>query len=395
MLTVDLIVGACIAGIVAWGIWAGIAVTLPVAAFAAGAVVGALVAPLVLHGGQDSSFALAFALPGALIIGGIAASVAERQTLRLRRRLDRLDRLGTVNAVSGGALAIWIGVVAVWLTGAVVGQVASLRERVEDSTIIGRLDSLLSPPGPGADQRNVPFDRFPIVAGAGPRIESVNLDVVTDPHVRRADRSVVEIAVLGCASAATGGSGWVAADGVVVTNAHVTEASEVITVSLRGTGPARPAIPIWFDSRNDLSLLRVPALRGVAPLPLVRRPRPGSAGATLGFPLGRHAIRAARIGRTSSTIRGVIGNALSQGGLSRGLAGRPNTPFRGRSEPGNSGGPLVDTSGRVLTTVWGGRTDGNGGLGVPNRFVRSALRRAGPAVDTGACPSSSDDSSGR
>jgi hypothetical protein len=42
---------------------------------------------------------------------------------------------------------------------------------------------------------------------------------------------------------------------------------------------------------------------------------------------------------------------------------------------GNSGGPIVDEQGRVLTTVFGGRTGLGppGGYGVPNDAVRKAL----------------------
>jgi hypothetical protein len=50
----------------------------------------------------------------------------------------------------------------------------------------------------------------------------------------------------------------------------------------------------------------------------------------------------------------------------------------------------VDRDGRVLTTVWGGRSDRDGGFGVPNRFVRSALRHAGPRVGTGPCAVSTE-----
>jgi len=61
------------------------------------------------------------------------------------------------------------------------------------------------------------------------------------------------------------------------------------------------------------------------------------------------------------------------------------TTFRGKSQPGSSGGPLVDLRGRVLTTVWGGSSALASGFGVPNRFVRRALRKAGPPVSTGGC----------
>jgi S1-C subfamily serine protease len=66
------------------------------------------------------------------------------------------------------------------------------------------------------------------------------------------------------------------------------------------------------------------------------------------------------------------------------------TTFRGVVRPGNSGGPLVDTAGRVLTTVFAQSTGStrHGGYGVPNTVVRRALNGAAPAgrsVSTGPC----------
>jgi S1-C subfamily serine protease len=55
---------------------------------------------------------------------------------------------------------------------------------------------------------------------------------------------------------------------------------------------------------------------------------------------------------------------------------------------GNSGGPVVDGRGRVLTTVFARTGSGPaGGYGVPNAIVRGALTTAaaGLPVGTGPC----------
>jgi S1-C subfamily serine protease len=65
------------------------------------------------------------------------------------------------------------------------------------------------------------------------------------------------------------------------------------------------------------------------------------------------------------------------------------TALRGLVRSGNSGGPVVDEAGRVLTTVFAatrGRRP-RGGYGVPNDVVRSALRSTSGFVDTGPCAS--------
>jgi S1-C subfamily serine protease len=371
MLSVDIIAIALIAGMAALGARTGLAGVLPLAGFAAGAVAGALLAPLLLHDGADAEFALVFALPGALLLGALLAAAVERRTPRLRRRLGRRARADTAG---GAILAGCVGAVAAWLLGAGLVQVDALRDPIGDSTVVGGLNALLPPPGPKPPPRR-PFDPLPVVAGRGPAIPAADPRLTTDPQVRIADRSVVRIGVI-TACGGGSGSGWIAADGVVVTNAHVVHAADALSVRVRGSGPPHPARTIWFDQANDLALLRVPALRGVPALPIVRRPRAGTPGAELGFPHGRHAIRAARIGPTTTRERGLMGGDLGP---------RSVTTFRGNPEPGSSGGPVVDSRGRVLTTVFALGTGTYGGFGVPNRFVSAALRGAGPPVDTGSC----------
>jgi S1-C subfamily serine protease len=99
----------------------------------------------------------------------------------------------------------------------------------------------------------------------------------------------------------------------------------------------------------------------------------------MGYPQnGPFRIRAGRIGRTQTVI--------SNDAYGRGPIRRRMTPLRGAVLSGNSGGPMVDARGRVVTTVFAATTSGpRGGFGVPNEVVSRALRRAGGPVDTGPC----------
>jgi S1-C subfamily serine protease len=76
----------------------------------------------------------------------------------------------------------------------------------------------------------------------------------------------------------------------------------------------------------------------------------------------------------------------------RGDFERTVTSFRGVVRHGNSGGPVVDGDGRVLTTVFASTVGEKvaGGYGVPNAIAAQALERArqvptDKAVATGRC----------
>ena len=64
------------------------------------------------------------------------------------------------------------------------------------------------------------------------------------------------------------------------------------------------------------------------------------------------------------------------------------TPFRADVRSGNSGGPVVDLNGDVVTTVFAASSGGKGqtnGLGVPNSVVERALAGKLRATDAGPC----------
>ncbi len=115
-------------------------------------------------------------------------------------------------------------------------------------------------------------------------------------------------------------------------------------------------------------------------------PQSGAGGAILGYPEnGPFDVEPGRIGRTQDVQ---TQDAYGQGPVSRLL-----TPLRGLVRPGNSGGPLVDPAGRVLTTVFAATVGSRaaGGYGVANATVEASLRaaiaraRAGREVGTGPC----------
>jgi S1-C subfamily serine protease len=204
--------------------------------------------------------------------------------------------------------------------------------------------------------------------------------------VKAASRSVVRVLGTACGLAIEG-SGWVAAPDTVVTNAHVVAGEQDTTVEVGGRSPSLPARAIAFDPTDDVAVLSVPDL-GLSSLRLVSAPPSGRAGAILGYPEnGPFEVRSARIGRTQTVL---TDDAYGHGPVHRLL-----TPLRGMVRPGNSGGPLVDTDGRVLTTLFAGTVGGGppGGYGVANSTVAHVLAEArsraadGGQVSTEGCAS--------
>ena len=355
-----------------------VAGALSLAGFALGAFVGTRVGPLLLPDGKDSPYAPVFGLVGALLAGAVLASGFEGVAARLRRNLRIAPGARTLDGALGAVLMACLGLGLAWVAGAVALQtpgVTQLRREVQRSVILARLNAVL----PSRDLLNAlaRFDPFPRVSGVGIDVEPPRSALARDPQVEAASRSVVKVLGTACGLGVEG-SGWVAAPGVVVTNAHVVAGEEDTHVLLRGRGTGYPAVAVHFDPRNDVAVLRVAGL--VAPsLELAGRPRSGTAGAILGFPLdGPYRIRAARIGDTRSVI---TQDAYGEGPIRRSI-----TSLRGLVQSGNSGGPMVDGRGRVLTTVFAATTSGTrGGFGVPNAKVRAALADSTRQVSTGAC----------
>jgi hypothetical protein len=344
--------------------------------FGVGAWLGTRLAGLVLPDGSRSPYAPAIGLVGALCLGAGFAAGFEGLGWRLRSRLT-LPGIGFVDGVLGAMLTALVGLGVVWILGAIaVHGTGELRFEVQRSQVLTRLNKALPPSGPLLNAL-ARFDPFPHIDGPEARVAPPRAGIARDPQVAAAAGSVVKILGTACGLGVEG-SGWVAADGLVVTNAHVVAGQDDTTVLLRGRGPRLKATAVAFDSDNDLAVLRVPGL-GARPLPLARDPKPGTSAAVLGFPHnGPYDVRAARLGQTRTSV--------TQDAYGRGPVQRRLVSLRGVVRSGNSGGPMVDGRGRVVATIFAATTTGpRGGYGVPDAVVRRVLAGAREPVSTGPC----------
>jgi uncharacterized membrane protein required for colicin V production len=349
------------------------------AGFAGGLFLGGRVGALFIESGSQSPYAPLFALVGALLGGLLLGSLMETLGHGVRRRL-RVPGFGVVDGAGGALLSAAVALGLVWLAGAVALQTPgarTLRQEIQRSTILQALNDALPPSGPILNAL-ARFDPFPRIDGPSAGVPAPRAAIARDPQVRVAGQGVVKIQGTACGLGVEG-SGWIARDGIVVTNAHVVAGQDDTTVQLGGQGDRRDATAIAFDATNDIAVLRVDGLGGTA-LELANQPRSGTQAAILGFPEnGPYDVRAGRVGPTRT--------ALTQDAYGRGPVRRRLTTFRGLVRPGNSGGPMVDTRGRVVTTVFAATRGGGpvGGFGVPNSIVRDILATASGPVDTGPC----------
>ena len=381
MTPIDWIIVALVALFALFGYVRGFIVgALALAGFAGGALLGARVGPLILPDGSHSPYAPLFALAGALLVGGLLSSGLETLGMRLRGAL-RLPGLGVLDGVLGAALTAALALGLVWIAGAVVLQtpgIRDLRHEVQRSAVLRELNAVLPPSGPILNAL-ARFDPLPALQGPDADVAPPDRAVLASPGVRDAAPSVVRILGSACGLGVEG-SGWSAGGGLVVTNAHVVAGQDDTIVQVGGGDPSLDADLVHFDPRNDVAVLRVSGLNLPA-LSLAPDPRPGTSGAILGYPLnGPFDARAARLGQTRAVLSD---DAYGDGPVRRSL-----TTLRGNVRSGNSGGPVVDGDGRVLTTVFAATTSGpQGGYGVPNAVVRSALAAARRAatVSSGPC----------
>jgi S1-C subfamily serine protease len=353
-----------------------IASALSVAGIVGGAIVGARLAPQLLTGGSNSPYTplagLAGAAFGALILETLGAFVGS-----MVRGALPLPPLRMLDSLGGLVLGAAAGLALVWVVGAsallIPGQ-QNLRHAAQKSFVLQNLYDAVPPAKLMKILARV--DPFPSIAGPLAPVAPPDPALLRSRGVRRAAPSVVRVLGTACGLRITG-SGWVAAPSLVVTAAHVVAGQDDTVVEAPSSTRGLHATVVAFDKKNDVAVLRVRRLR-LRPLP-TRKPQAGQAVAILGYPEnGPLTVVPGRLGATTFV--------LSEDAYGHGPVARKITSLRGEVRHGNSGGPTVDKSGDVTTTVFAARLGKQGGFGIPSDIVRKDLRRVrASAVSTGDC----------
>jgi len=141
------------------------------------------------------------------------------------------------------------------------------------------------------------------------------------------------------------GSGFVwDKEGHIITNFHVVQGAgrgQRVGVHLPGRQQPYPARVVGTDPQNDIAVLRIDAYSGdLTPLPLgsSRQLQVGQNAIAIGNPFGLdYTLTTGVISGIGREITGVAGNKI------------PNViQTDAAMNPGNSGGPLIDSAGRVI-----------------------------------------------
>jgi len=164
----------------------------------------------------------------------------------------------------------------------------------------------------------------------------------------------------------------VAADGTLVTNAHVVADASSITVAIPGHG-SHPATVVGSDSARDLAVLRVSGVSGLAVATFAdsSRVQVGDRVLAIGNAEGYGGQNTVTEGIISATDRTLPQDTGSAGHFLQTDAA---------INPGNSGGALVDTAGHVVginsevAASGGSQRQVQGiGLAIPSNAVTAAL----------------------
>ncbi|HEY5806039.1 MAG TPA: MarP family serine protease [Candidatus Saccharimonadales bacterium] len=285
---------------------------------------------------------LSFALT--LMVAGEYIGLLLKFRLREAQLTNRLDK------IFGSALAAATLLAAVWLGASIFRNIpdSGWQRQIRNSQIVAFLESKL-PSAPSALTelgRLIDPNNFPqVFTGLEPALKTdtplPEMGELT-PAVQKARASIVKIEGEGCDKVVEG-SGFVAGDGSVVTNAHVVAGvKHPFVLDQNGRHSAKVVL---FDPQLDIAILRAENLAG-EPLPVETQLAAGNTpAAVLGYPSGSGFTAGPGVILETFVAQGR--NIYNQGSTKREVYS-----VRADVEHGNSGGPVINKDGEVIGVIF-------------------------------------------
>jgi len=361
--------------------------------FTAGAAVGIYVAPALARAvtssrGPQAVLAIIMVFAAAVIGMLIASTIGVALRSRIRQGPSTV-----LDSIGGAAINVAAILLLAWLIGTLVAYAPpfpAIAYQVNNSLLLKGVDKLIpqaARPEFSSLRRLLTTEPYVQVFGALGAETALNVPK-PDPaalhsHGVLLDRnSIVKIEGLApSCSRQIEGSGWVVGADRVITNAHVvagvTGGPDVYT----RFGTRYSARVVFFDPERDIAVLYVPGLR-LAALHVARTAQFGARAVVAGYPLG-HPFTA---------VPARVGSAELANGpdiYDRSDVVRDIYPIRAVVLPGNSGGPLIATNGRVYGMVFAAAVSvPNTGYALTSSEIASDIRRGlrrGTAVSTQGC----------
>ncbi len=354
--------------------------------FFGGLYLGGLLLPHTINFAQASEDRATITVVTVLSCALISLTIGEYFGLHLKRRL-LAKQINHLDNGFGSVLGVVSVLLSIWLLAAVSSGLpsGSFISSIRSSYIIASLNRVL-PPAPS------------IIAGLGHLVDpngfpdvfigtepiprgNINLPALGDlaEAVNQDKDSVVRIKGQGCGGVVAG-SGFVVADDLVATNAHVV--AGIRKPYVQDASGRHAASVISFDPELDFAVLRVSDLAGSALEIATGNVSAGTPAAVLGYPGGGDfkADPAAVLSRLTASGRDIYG---------RGHTLRDVYEVRADIVPGNSGGPLVAKDGSVIGVVFAESTSFNHvGYALTNARLNVKITQAAAstqAVGTGRC----------
>jgi S1-C subfamily serine protease len=334
------------------GYWQGfVAGAFATVGLVLGGVLGIWVVPHLLGQASPSVWVSLGALFVVLLAASLGQAGLQYAGTRVRSQI-RWQPIRALDAVGGAVLSVVAVLVVAWMLGVAVSgsRIPGLSPMVRDSRVLVAVNDVM----PRAAQSALrSFDDvvgssfFPryLEPFAPERIVGVSPApgrVVRDPDIQRAEPAVFKIRGNNKCGQGVEGTGFLYSPGRMMTNAHVVAGVDEPRVQVGARDV--PAEVVYYNPGLDLAVLKVPSLDG----PYLQFDRHGTAkqaGAILGYPQdGPFDAQPARI-RSEQRLR-------SPDIYGKGTVTREVFAVRADVRPGNSGGPLVSSEGKVLGVVF-------------------------------------------